>query len=543
MNPEYVVKPSGSVALSSSDLEFKWGNDPSFWFQVIRKSDQDVLFDTKGHAFVFENQFVELKLNMRSDAHISGFGDQVHALASEPGWMYTSWNADVGDIKDANLYGTHQFFLETRYSKDGKDAQNHGVYWRNAHGSDTIYNRDQTLTWRFIGGTVDLYFFSGPSALSVTQQYTAAIGLPAMHQYWTLGYHQCAWGYRDWTEILDSIGNYSDRGIPLETQWVDIDYMYWKGDFTVDQGQFRDDYTDKTLGLLHDNHQHFVPIIDAGVYYAPNNERGYTPWRRGADLDVYIKQPDGQYFVGQVWPGDATWIDWTHPSAGNFWTDEFITFHKEMPFDGIWIDMNEPSNFCDGSCGLWGSLPGPVNSGDRNVNDPPYKINNSKGPLNVGTVAPNATYHDGSQHYDLHNIWGYQLLKGTNAAVSATIPGKRPFIIGRSTFAGAGSVAGHWGGDNQATWEAMAYSIPQALKFSLYGIPMFGVDTCGFGGDTTEELCGRWMQLAAFFTFYRNHYATGAVKHEAWSKSLTRWFLFFRYPRPDLWSKFARLEC
>ena len=71
----------------------------------------------------------------------------------------------------------------------------------------------------------------------------------------------------------------------------------------------------------------------------------------------------------------------------------------------------------------------------------------------------------------------HQILNATYQGLLSVFPGKRPFIIGRSTFAGSGKWAGHWGGDNASKWYYMYFSIPQALSFSLFGIPMFGVDT------------------------------------------------------------------
>jgi alpha-glucosidase len=152
--------------------------------------------------------------------------------------------------------------------------------------------------------------------------------------------------------------------------------------------------------------------------------------------------------------------------------------------------------------------------GVRAIEYPPYVINNVQGALDVHAVSPNATHHGGTQEYDYHNLFGHQILNATYQGLLQVYPEKRPFIIGRSTFVGSGRWAGHWGGDNASLWAYMFFSIPQALSFALFGIPMFGVDTCGFNGNSDEELCNRWMQLSAFFPFYRNHNVLSAIPQE-----------------------------
>jgi alpha-glucosidase len=450
----------------------------------------------------------------------------------------------------------------------------HTVYNRNAHGQEVLL-RSNNITWRLLGGSVDLFFFDGPTpAEAITNFQTAATGYPAMQQYWSFGYHQCRWGYQNWSVLQDIVDNFKNFDIPLETIWTDIDYMDEYRDFTNDPHTFTVPTGQKFIAGIHENNQHYIPIVDSAIYIPnpANASDAYPPYNRGNDSGVFLQNPDGSQYIGSVWPGYTVFPDWHSANTVPWWTNELVNWHGNIPFDGIWIDMSEVSSFCVGSCGTGNlslnpvhppfKLPGELGNVDygypqgfnitnateaaaassaslsqasaypttssailapfrstptpgvRNVNHPPYAINNVNGDLAVHAVSPNATHIDGVQEYDVHNLFGHQILNATYAALLAIFPSRRPLIIGRSTFTSSGRWAGHWGGDNVSNWIDMYFSIPQALTMALFGIPMFGADTCGFASNSDEELCARWMQLSAFFPFYRNHNTLGANSQE-----------------------------
>lgn len=53
-----------------------------------------------------------------------------------------------------------------------------------------------------------------------------------------------------------------------------------------------------------------------------------------------MTNPDGSTYIGEVWPGYTVFPDWLGSSAGSWWSNEMVTWHNKVAFDGAWIDMS-----------------------------------------------------------------------------------------------------------------------------------------------------------------------------------------------------------
>ena len=324
------------------------------------KVKNDVIF-TMTKMLVFQDQYLQVVLGSPSDTVATfGFGESSRLTQHlETNTTYTLWNTDdPASVFNKTLYGSHPFFVQV--SATGKA---HGVLFLNSNAMDVTMTssntQGNTIGIQSTGGVIDMYIFAGPTPEAVVQQYLASLDIfPAMVPRWSLGFHNCRWGYENIEEVEDIVTNYSLAKLPLEVQWLDIDYMDRYLDFTIDPDNFPQTGMDKFINRLHGNDQYFVPIIDPAI--STREQPGtYSAYDEGVSQNIFVKDLQGvDPYLGQVWPGPAYFPDFFAENATSYWQQQLDGFYKIAKYDGIWIDMNEASNFCNyggGAQGMYSS--------------------------------------------------------------------------------------------------------------------------------------------------------------------------------------------
>jgi len=491
----------GSKRMEESGFRVSFPGD-NFHFELSDPLDPfEFIFTTRNMPFVYVKDFIHLKFMVNS-RHIFGLGERIQKF-DLPDGLYSLFNRDsfgeeTGLPPGNNMYGSHPLYIVQLHNPHDFA----GVFFLNSNPMDVQIRHvgmQTEIDHVFTGGIIDAFFFQRGTINEVIKAYQYCVGRPEPLPYWAFGYHQSRWGYRDLKHLQLIVSTFEDHHIPLDSIWMDKDYMDHYKDFTVNQldwagfGQFIEE--------LHKKNKHFVAIVDAGI--AKDEE--YRTYKDGLSAGVYILSSfTTKPLVGITWPGYSVWVDFLNPAAAKFWEDELQAFHDMVHYDGLWLDMNEPSNFCDGECPdeahyIFYTFP-------LDYYDDLYYNPSHRG-LEKGTISMEGMHKSGNEYsseYDFHNLYANMQSRAT-ARFFYTRLHKRPYVVSSATFPGIGRYASHWLGDNHSSWHMMEYSIAGMLSFQLFGIPYVGANICGYEGNATVSLCSRWMQLGAFYPFMRNH--------------------------------------
>lgn len=434
--PHEHVQPFSGNAPSSLNYKVEVSKEP-FSIKVTRKSNNRVLFDSSIGPLLFSDQFLQFSTHLPS-ANVYGLGEHVHQqYRHNMNWKtWPMFSRDTTPNEDGtNLYGVQTFFL----CLEDNSGLSFGVFLMNSNAMEVTLQPTPAITYRTTGGILDFYVFLGNTPEQVVQEYLELIGRPALPSYWTLGFQLSRYDYKSLDNMKAVVERNRAAQLPYDVQHADIDYMDQKKDFTYDPVNFKG--FPEFVKELHNNGQKLVIILDPAISNNSFSSNPYGPYDRGSAMKIWVNSSDGiSPVIGKVWPGTTVFPDYTSPNCAVWWTKEFELFHKEVEFDGIWIDMNEVSNFIDGSFS---------GCSQNNLNYPPFTPKVLDGYLFSKTLCMDAVQHWGKQ-YDVHNLYGYSMAIATAKAVKDVFPDKRSFIITRSTFAGSGKFAAHWLGDNTA---------------------------------------------------------------------------------------------
>lgn len=343
---------------------------------------------------------------------------------------------------------------------------------------------------------LDYYFIYGPDPKQVLYSYSQLTGTMPLPPRWTLGYHQSRYSYPTEQRVREIARQLRSRKIPCDAIWFDIHYMDGYRVFTWNQEAFPN--PQKLITDLGTAGFHSVVIIDPGV----KQEKTYSVYKSGISKGYFLRKADSSLFVGTVWPGPAVFPDFLNPKVRRWWGDLHASL-LEQGIAAIWNDLNEPQVF------LYAEY------------DELAKVVHAEG---VETI-PDAS---------VHNLYANLENQATFEALLRRRPNQRPWILSRAGWAGVQRYAAVWTADSTSTWEHLRVTVPMLLNLGMSGIPFVGADVGGFFKDCTPELFTRWLEMAVFTPFCRDHTCDGTVDQEPWAfgpevEAISRRFINWRY--------------
>lgn len=336
---------------------FEMKNEPfSFSFNDDRTSDKETLITTENQSLLLMDKYMQMDFLLPSKK-IYGLGERNREFDLGEG-TWTMWAHGRETPYDdgtggKQTYGVHPFAL----IQSKTPGLFMGMYFRNSNAQSPIikHNEDGTSVLSYIttGGVIDVYFMMKGSAKEVIRMYQNIIGKPSLPPFWALGWHSASYGYFTLDQVKENYDNYNKDNLPIEGVWLDIKYMDDYKDFSVDGTNFKDLKTFTTD--IQKAGSKMIVIVDAGISADDENDKY---WKLAQEGDYLVKtslDENKDKFNGAlsttVWPKHTVFLDFFNDEGvKKIWNQGLKDLHDLVPFNALWLDMNEITGFCDGEC-------------------------------------------------------------------------------------------------------------------------------------------------------------------------------------------------
>lgn len=392
-------------------------------------------------------------------------------------YMREQLNIGVGEL----LYGTGEHFTPfvkngqtvEIYNEDGgtstEQAYKNIPFYLSNKGYGVLVNHPERVSFEFgtenvtktsfcvEGGSLDYFFFNGPTMKDVLTRYTDLSGKPALPAPWTFGLWLSTSFTTNYDEetVMSFIDGMLDRGIPLRTFHFDCFWMkgfHWT-DFVWDEKVFPD-----PAGMLSRIKAKGLNIC---VWINPYIGQESVLFKEGMEKDYFIKRPNGDVWQWDMWQPGMALVDFTNPEACKWYQDKLAAL-LDMGVDCFKTDFGE-------------------------------------------RIPVNCVYHDGSDPKKMHNFYTYLYNKVVFELLEAKRGKGEAVLFARSATVGGQKFPVHWGGDCWSDYESMEESLRGGLSLLMSGFGFWAHDIGGFEHTSTADVYKRWVAFGLLSSHSRLH--------------------------------------
>ena len=345
----------------------------------------------------------------------------------------------------------------------------------------------QMSWWGEMQDEIDYYFVKGDNIDKVISGYRTLTGKAQIMPKWAMGYWQSRERYSTQFELVETLREFRERGIPVDN--IVQDWQYWDDD---------------KWGSHEFNVERYPrPKEMVDSVHAMGGRFMISVWPKFYVNTEHFKEFDEKGWMYRV-PVDSNVIDWLNHEQSFydayaegarklFWQQMYDHLYP-IGVDAWWMDASEPNIHDCTDMDFRKAMQGPTALGSSTEYFNAYALMNAE------------AIYDGQRGVDNDT---------------------RVFLLTRNGFAGLQRYStASWSGDIGTRWEDMKTQITAGLNYSLSGIPFWGQDIGGFSvenryanaqrlfdrtGEENDdlkewrELNVRWHQWGVFCPLYRAH--------------------------------------
>jgi alpha-D-xyloside xylohydrolase len=397
---------------------------------------------------------------VRDSANYYGLGERFNTL-NHARTIVKNASQDNGIAKGTATYKPVPFFMSTSGYGLWVDTTAEASFDMNATSITDIAVSVPAEKLRVV-------VFAGPEFPKVLERFTGITQRSILPPYWAFA----PWMGRDFhqneAQVREDVDKTRALGLPASVIVIDSPWTTSYNSYKFNPKQFDD--APGMVKHLHDEGYKLVLWHTSWINSQSNppGEAGFAgkmlpkaeTYDEAAGNGYFVKRPDGTPYVGRWWKGLGSMIDFTNPSARNWWQDQVRTAIKAGA-DGFKDDDAE------------GSFQGDVK------------------------------FADGSNKLIMRNRYALLYNNAMEEVIQKDLKGNG-VLFARSVTTGANGIGFLWGGDNESSFSpenGLPTVVTAGLNAGMSGMSLWAADLGGYlkYGTTIDPLVQmRWTEFSAF---------------------------------------------